>query len=1398
MSRLISGALLGWQRYWKRLGASDYIDWQSGFLTLSTSIFREQIDPDELVNSGIWPTSRLADFRFAVLHGKPGDGKSIELRQLYKDCEEREETSIFVDLTQVPTLEEFRRETVDSEIWRSWRDGDGVLTCFIDSLDEGLFRIGRILETLCRWLKDQSVDRLRLVIACRSADWPSAAGSELAAIVGAGEDYRFELCPLRYEDVMLAAASCEVGSDEFSEWVMSNRLTYLAASPLTLRMLLSEYQSNPSFNGSHFQLYSNFCYRLSGEWDPDRAREQDRIDGEASVTQEEVMALSSRMAAIQLVSGRVGYFNGAAVDECPESAFTKVNLSLANSESGDLREPRPNLIRATLATPLFRVSSDDCFTFDHRTFAEALGANFLADLSVPQLRGIFFDEGNSGPRVVPQLSELAAWVALGNGEFFDFLIANDPQALLKADVSQSQADRKSELVRAILDGAEEGSVFDDWSDWPNYSTLAHPGIAEQLKPILSDSSKNPVVRRIAFKLVAECKVTELRDQIWEVIDRDDEGDRAIVGAIADALRAMPGDGFEEDLLTKLAADISIDPEGEIKAAILSVLVPEFKSLGDVIGQLSPGCRTINGPYNTWLIFEAPKHLVLDDLCEVLQRLKTIHGCCSSGNVFQKLAGKALQLAVNHLDDQDVARSFVEFWITQGRSHYRLPRFVYEGETASGRSLEADPIVLRDQEHRREILRSLMDHSTMNAEALSFVLDRKVTEPSDLGFFLAEIENAEERVQVVLAELIDRYCWSDEFTKHWDQFLIVKASVPALEEKFSWFRPNDIESEIIPRAEAAAERDREFAAISVQNQRREKRLLFVNHWLGQAEAGLRGAWVGLAHVLCLSKNGGQSMSHTVLNLQKSEPWPYLSERVRSVIKTAARLHLNYNAPSSGTRHRSLQAIFLLKEQLQSDLKLRSLIVRKWLPTIAGCTPFFGKDRAELFFLVRRISPPEFDREFFRIVRMQAENREWLMQQDGLEGIWSESLTDHLASVLTSLPPSYDTIRSAFQFLNKVAPEQGERLLVEMVKLDQYDGFFFRPQRTVWAHLLVHFPAKHWDRIWEILEKYPAEVRPMFFENDHLFGYGNEVVCDHFSENQLASLYLLLYKKFPEEPVDNREGGAVHAIDQVQFFRSNCLKSLVSRGTQNACDELRKISDAVDGEDRIWLMWSLRDAERNRMRKDWIPIKPDSLLQLKSHAGMRVVNSEGALQEIVLESLARLQESLHGQNPAGHDFWNEPREQGGLGQPRSELTISTNVSRFLERDLIERGVVVNREVDVSTQDFADIHISSTSQQRGEIRKLSVVIEVKGCWHEKVKTSMESQLKGQYLHLSASRHGIYLVAWFPQDQWDDDDTRKASARRKCPDLSLSVSLFKDQAKQLSDGEILISSFVLDCSMR
>lgn len=324
--------------------------------------------------------------------------------------------------------------------------------------------------------------------------------------------------------------------------------------------------------------------------------------------------------------------------------------------------------------------------------------------------------------------------------------------------------------------------------------------------------------------------------------------------------------------------------------------------------------------------------------------------------------------------------------------------------------------------------------------------------------------------------------------------------------------------------------------------------------------------------------------------------------------------------------------------------------------------------------------------------------------------------------------------------------------------------------------------------------------MFLENDHLFGYGNRIGSDQFSEKQLADLYLLLIREFPEDPVNNREGGAVFAIDHVQFFRSNCLNALVARGTREACDEMRRIANATEGNMKIWLQWSLKDAESNRMRKDWVPADPMSLLKLRSHAGMRVVNSEAALHEAVLESLDRLQVSLHGENPAAPDFWNEPevRRQGSLLRPRSENWISTIVSRHLQSDLAQREVIVNREVDVSTQDFADIHVTANARNRGEIQILKVVIEVKGCWHNSLETAMETQLRGQYLHSSASRHGIYLVAWFPQEQWDDQDNRRAKAGRRCSDLSQTRARFEGQSAILSDDLIKISAFTLDCQIR
>jgi hypothetical protein len=97
-----------------------------------------------------------------------------------------------------------------------------------------------------------------------------------------------------------------------------------------------------------------------------------------------------------------------------------------------------------------------------------------------------------------------------------------------------------------------------------------------------------------------------------------------------------------------------------------------------------------------------------------------------------------------------------------------------------------------------------------------------------------------------------------------------------------------------------------------------------------------------------------------------------------------------------------------------------------------------------------------------------------------------------------------------------------------------------------------------------------------------------------------------------------------------------------------------------------------------------------------------------------------------------------------------------------------------------------------------RVTVVIEVKGCWNNKLLTAMREQLRDRYLAEGGCRHGLYVVGWFPVEQWDADDYRRGGARRQLPATFDEVrSHFLAQAAELSDGARRVRAVVLDCSL-
>ncbi len=201
---------------------------------------------------------------------------------------------------------------------------------------------------------------------------------------------------------------------------------------------------------------------------------------------------------------------------------------------------------------------------------------------------------------------------------------------------------------------------------------------------------------------------------------------------------------------------------------------------------------------------------------------------------------------------------------------------------------------------------------------------------------------------------------------------------------------------------------------------------------------------------------------------------------------------------------------------------------------------------------------------------------------------------------------------------------------------------------------------------------------------------------------------------------------------------------------------------------------------------------------------LINGGNELLDVLIESLQRLEIELQGETPAARDVWDKTSSQPLKYKPVDENTFSSYVKRFLDRDLKQRGIIANREVELRPSqggapgERTDIHVDAVvKNSHGEVYdSITVIIEVKGCWHNELNTAMETQLVNRYLQDNTCQHGLYLVGWFDCQQWDSSDYRK----RNTPNISLEEAKeqFNRQAEQLSLPGVTIKSFVLNTALK
>ncbi len=156
-------------------------------------------------------------------------GKTTALREEIKAV--REEDRLHVDLREFSSDSLLVQAIFESPQFIGWRSSNCTLTLFLDSLDECLVNVRSVSALLPSRFRGLPVDRLRLRIACRTADWPEALASSLPQIWGQANYAEAELAPLRRRDVALAAEASGADPTEFVRQIEARGLVPFAIRP---------------------------------------------------------------------------------------------------------------------------------------------------------------------------------------------------------------------------------------------------------------------------------------------------------------------------------------------------------------------------------------------------------------------------------------------------------------------------------------------------------------------------------------------------------------------------------------------------------------------------------------------------------------------------------------------------------------------------------------------------------------------------------------------------------------------------------------------------------------------------------------------------------------------------------------------------------------------------------------------------------------------------------------------------------------------------------------------------------------------------------------------------------------------------------------------------------------
>lgn len=496
-----------WPRYWFPEGDRDNTFVQDGYLTLPSPEYSHCYPaiPKQL--------SEMTQISVLILLGEPGYGKSHALEDEKRRLEKEQigDLVIFEDLKTFVSGSE--RRLLDTDKFelveqgrRLWILLDGLDECTLPSSGDWL--ISNFIN------KINNPERVFVRITCRPSHWPEKLEKvflERWRSVVKSPVELWRLCPLRQDDIRIAANISQINAEDFLNTVAERNAEQLAALPVTLQFMLKLFQEKrlPELRTKIFEQGLELLCNDS----PDR---------EASGIKSQIptgdrFQVAAKIALGYILQGCNSIWFGSRV-QCPSGLFDANEVTSKEA----CQEINDNAVKETLElTGIFARLDGKRFQFASRTFAEFLAAWYIAKSTVPTQQKLKVLLHPDSQRLIPDLRETAAWLAALDTDFRAWLVNHEPEAALEADFATlAQAD-----LPVLVDGLLRLAVEEQrhFYDKQRLAKLKYPGLESKLSSVIANNSASFAARALAIRIVRACELQSLGTKLADLAlnDRED-------------------------------------------------------------------------------------------------------------------------------------------------------------------------------------------------------------------------------------------------------------------------------------------------------------------------------------------------------------------------------------------------------------------------------------------------------------------------------------------------------------------------------------------------------------------------------------------------------------------------------------------------------------------------------------------------------------------------------------------------------------------------------------------------------------------------------------------------------------------------------------------------------------